>query len=196
MIDLPPVNVVSRVRAWDLASSVPSESNPDPDYTASVKISRDRFGVYYIEDVNRFRKRTSEVIESIVSEHHADGLDTTRCVVPRDPGAGGAHFNSYLVKVLAENGIYAKSCQVSGHSGKLQRFLPLCSLAQSGYLKVLKAEWNEEFFEELENFTGGRKGHDDMVDAASDAFNTLARELHMPVIDLPDFSKQDSIPRF
>ena len=195
IVDYPPVNPISKCRGWDLASTVPNELNRDPDYTAGVLISRDKYGMYYVEDVHRFRKRTGEVIEEIVKTGHADGADRVRVVVPKDPGAAGASFNSHLVRILSENGLYTRSNTVNGHSGKVQRFLPLASLAESGNLKIVRGEWNEEFLTELEAFDGSRKNHDDMVDAASDAFNNLARELHLPAFVLPDFSRQDLRPK-
>ena len=38
---------------------------------------------------------------------------------------------------------------------------------------LLRGEWNNEFISELEGFPDG--SHDDMVDAASDAFNELSK---------------------
>ena len=43
---------------------------------------------------------------------------------------------------------------------------------QAGNVKLLRGQWNEAYLSELENFPVG--GHDDQVDASSDAFNELA----------------------
>ena len=50
-------HVVRRVRAWDLASTLPSESNPSPDYTVGVLLARTKAGYYIVEDMVRGRWR-------------------------------------------------------------------------------------------------------------------------------------------
>lgn len=195
IVNYPPADVISCVRAWDLAATLPSESNRDPDYTAGVKISRDKLGNYYIEDVYRFRKLTDGVLKEIIDTAKADGLDRTQVAIPRDTGAGGSIANAFFIRTLAEAGIAAKSVKVSGHIGKIQRFLPFASLAESGAVRVVRGDWNDEFFNELESFNGGRSGHDDMVDACADAFNTIARSIQIPTFVLPNYSKQSVVSK-
>ena len=45
-------NSVAKVRAWDLAASVPSETYRDPDWTAGVLMSKDKDKNYTIELVS------------------------------------------------------------------------------------------------------------------------------------------------
>jgi predicted phage terminase large subunit-like protein len=160
IVDYPPVNPVSRVRAWDLAATTPSESNKNPDWTAGVLMSRDKYGIYYIEHVNRFRKLTDGVLQEIVKTANIDGHDT-RVTIPRDTGAGGKTANAFFLRHLAENGVAAKSVVMSGHSGKVQRFLPFCTLAESGAVRIVRGDWNEEFLTELECFENSRNQKDD-----------------------------------
>lgn len=188
-VDYPPVNVVTRVRAWDFAATVPSESNRDPDYTAGVKISRDKMGIYYVEDAYRFRKLTDGVLKEVISTAKADGLDDCVVGIVRDGGAGGAAANMFFVRQLAEQGIAARSTKMSGHSGKVQRFLPFAAMAEAGCVKIVRGPWNDTFLNELESFTGGRSGHDDQVDATSDAFNMIAKSIQLPTFVLPNFTK-------
>lgn len=195
IVDLPPVNPISRVRSWDLAASMPSETNPNPDWTAGVKMSRDKFGIYYIEDVNRFRKLTDSVLTDIVKTALADGITDTTVTIPKDPGAGGKTANAFFIRTLAENGIPAKSVQISGHSGKIQRFLPFCSLAESGSVRLVRGDWNEEFLIELEDFIGDRNQKDDQVDATADAFNTLSRQIQLPTFAVPNLDKASVVPK-
>ncbi len=190
IVDYAPVDNQIVARAWDLASTLPTESNRDPDYTAGVRISRDKYGVYYIEDVYRFRKLTDGVIKGIIDTARADGIDRCQVVIPKDSGAGGAIANAFFIRTLAEAGIAAKSAKISGHVGKIQRFLPFAALAESGAVRVVKAPWNDEFFNELEGFNGGRSGHDDTLDATADAFNSIAKSIQIPTFVLPNYSKQ------
>ena len=111
--------------------------------------------------------------------------------LPRDSGAGGKAANLYFVRTLAEHGITVRSAQISGHSGKLNRFLPFASISEAGAVTVVKADWNEPFFSELENFIpNNRNQKDDLVDATSDAFNMIAKSIQLPTFVLPNHSKQ------
>lgn len=195
IVDHPPVNPVGRVRSWDLAASVPSESNPNPDWTAGVKMSRDKMGIYYIEDVNRFRKLTDGVLREIVDTANHDGLAETKVTIPRDSGAGGKTANAFFIRTLAENGVAAKSVVMSGHSGKIQRFLPFCSYAESGGVKLVRGDWNEDFLAELEDFIGSRNQKDDQVDATSDAFNELSKQIQLPTFAVPSLERASPVPK-
>ena len=87
--------------------------------------------------------------------------------------------------------------QVTGHSSKLVRFKPLCALAESGNLKIVKGDWNEDFLSELEKFTGERSNtrdsKDDQVDAARDAFATLAKSVSIPAVQIPSLTQPSPI---
>jgi predicted phage terminase large subunit-like protein len=195
VVDFPPVNPVSKVRSWDLAASVPSESNPNPDWTSGVRLSRDKWGYYYIEHVNRFRKLSDGVIQELVETGHDDGPPPECAVtIPKDPGAGGAAANRFFMAQLAENGIAAKSVPISGHSGKIARFLPFCALAEAGMVRIVRGDWNEEYLAELEHFEGSRNQKDDQVDATSDAFNTLSRQVQLPTFAVPVLSQASPVP--
>jgi predicted phage terminase large subunit-like protein len=182
------------VRSWDLAASVPSETAPNPDWTAGVKLSRDKFGTYYIEDCYRFQKLTDSVLREIVKTAYDDGLDECQVTIPRDSGAGGKTANAFFIRTLAEEGIAAKSVVMSGHTGKISRFLPFCSLAESGQVRIVEGPWNEEYLVELEHFDGDRNKKDDQVDATSDAFNTLSKQLQLPVFSIPSLEQKSPVP--
>lgn len=192
IVDHPPVNPVSRVRSWDLAASIPTETK-GCDWSSGVLLSRDKYGVYYVEHVRRFQKLTDGVLKEIVATAQYDGPDTL-VTIPRDAGAGGKTANAFFIRTLAENGVAAKSVVMSGHSGKIQRFLPFASLAESGSVKIVKGDWNEDFISELETFDGSRKNHDDSVDAVADAFNSLSRQIQLPTFALPSLEQRSPIP--
>jgi predicted phage terminase large subunit-like protein len=192
--ELPP-NRMSVVRAWDFAASQPSESNPDPDWTAGVKMSRDKHGYYYVEDVVRFRQLTDYVVREVIKTAIRDGLDDCKVMIPKDPGAAGKTANAFFLRTLAEEGIYARSVQVSGWTGKIKRFLPFCTLAESGVVRVVRGEWNEAWLTELEYFEGDRNQKDDQVDATADAFNTLSKEVMLPTFSVPSLEQASPLPR-
>lgn len=196
-VDSKPVDPVACVRAWDFAATEPSVTSKDiPDWTVGVKMSRDRFGIYYIEDVVRFQARTDTVLKRVVETALADGLDECDVCIPVDPGASGKVAAQYYQRVLAEEGVCVKTKPISGHSSKLTRFKPLCALAESGSLKIVgHPEWEEDFFAELENFEdNNRKQKDDQVDAASDAFSIIAKGITLPTMQLNQLVKTSPIP--
>lgn len=167
----------TRVRSWDLASTLPSDVNPDPDWTAGVKMSKDRNGVYYIEDSIRFRERPATVESTIFDTAKEDGDDVT-VNVPQDPGSAGKSQATQLIRGLAEQGNYARAKPTN--KNKVTRFAPFSAAAEAGLVKVVIGSWNNEYFSELEAFIGDGKTKDDQVDATSDSFNTLAEKKHVP----------------
>lgn len=194
IVDSPPVNAIGRVRSWDLASSVPSETNNNPDYTAGVKLSRDPYGVYYVEDVQRFRKLSDGVLKEIIAVAKDDGPDT-QVTIPRDPGSGAKVANQFFTRVLAEAGIPARSIVVSGHTSKSARFAPFCTLAESGSVRIVRGSWVEDFLRELEYYEpGNRNQKDDQVDAVGDAFNTLCKSVSLPTFTIPMLDQPSPIP--
>lgn len=197
MVDYPPEGATGRVRAWDFAASE-ATSTTSPDYSVGVKMSRDKYGTYCVEDVVRFQARTDKVLKTVIETAKDDGLGDCDVCIPIDPAASGKTAAHFYLKVLAENGVAAKTKSTTGHSGKMVRFKPLCALAESGALTVVKADWNDAFFMELENFKGDRSAKnskDDQVDAAADAFVMLARQVTIPSFSVPIISQPSPIPR-
>ena len=193
MIEFPPVDVTGRVRSWDLAHSVPSETYPDPDWTAGVKMSRTKTGRYVVEHVKKDRLLTDGVVNLMIdTAHQEDGLNHP-VTIPKDNG-GGKAATQFFIKALAEKGITVKGIPISGHTTKMQRFLPFCSIAEAGLVDVVRGDWNEEFFVELEFFQGIRNEKNDQVDACADAFNYLAKNGNIPDFVVPDLSKASPIP--
>jgi len=197
-VDKPPTDVVARVRSYDIAATEVSEQNKDPDWTAGVKISRDKAGIYYIEHVVRYRKQPDGVLREIIKMAEIDGFDVP-VTIPRDGGAGGVIANRFFVSTLTEAGLIVRSVLMSGHSGKVQRFLPFSALAEAGMVKIVKDtesdRWNDDYLTELEYFTGGRNEKNDQVDATSDGLNTLCRQVTIPTFRIPDLSRPDPVPR-
>ncbi len=194
IVDYPPINPQSKVRSWDLAHSVKSEVYPNPDWTAGVLMSRTKFGTYCIEDVQRDRKLTDGVLKMIVdTSHNIDGKDI-QVTIPRDNG-GGKAASMFFLRAFAEVGMTVRGIGITGHSSKMQRFLPFCTLAESGCVTIVRGAWNEDFLTELEHFDGSRNVKDDQVDACADAFNVLAKQTLIPSFVVPDMTNPSPIPR-
>jgi predicted phage terminase large subunit-like protein len=185
VVPSPPLNVVKKVRAWDLAGTLPSDTNPDPDFTCGALVSKDRYGNYYVEDVIKFRARHGEVFDRILKTAREDG-DDVLVSIPREIGVAGKAYTQTIIRDLAEYGFYAKA--KPAQSAKVTRFAPFCACSEQGAVKIVAGDWNEDFFEELQSFDGNRKKkrHDDQVDAVGDAFMMLAANVQIPVFSIPD----------
>ena len=175
-----------RVRGFDQAGSVRSEVNKDPDYTATVLMSKTREGKYTVEHVHRMRERFHTVEQYIFKLSDEDPLDVVY-VLPVDAGAAGRAYASTLQRQLAEKG---RACRLhaTGSKSKLIRFRPFASVCEAGFVDVVSADWNDWYFDELEQFQGDGKQHDDALDASVSCFWALNQGNELPAMQLPDLS--------
>lgn len=184
-------------RAWDKAATEPSEKNQFPDYTASVKMAKDKLGFYYLigdyqEDnfdkkdckhnkvFGRFRERSGSRDVLIQKQTEHDGENCT-VVFSQDPGSAGVTEFTESAKKLISEGYVVKKDPMPTQNGKLTRYLPFSSAAENGLVYLVKNTFNpatlEAFFKENEAFDGERSSDhrkDDWPDAVASAFNYLA----------------------
>lgn len=186
MVSHPNPRAKQRVRAWDFAFSKPSEQYPNPDWTRGVLISKDKSKVYTVEDVVSMRDRVHEVERLIFQTAINDGQDVI-ISIPLDPAAAAGAYAKDLQRRLAEMGF---TCRLSKPvKSKVTRFAPFSSIAQAGFVQVVVADWNKDFFEELENFDGDPKKKDDQCDCCSDCMLILNKEMQLPSFELPDLTQ-------
>lgn len=181
--------ILRRVRCFDLASSVPTEANPYPDWTCGVLMAKTKDGRYIIEDVQRFQKRAGEVEQAVINIVKKDKEyypDNYKAYLPQDPASAGQIARKYWAKLFTEQGLPIYFIKSGSHGGKLKRFEPFSASSENGLVEVVKADWNNSFFSELEGFDGKRSTSskkDDQVDCVSDAFNVLATKKELPTIN-------------
>lgn len=192
-VDRPSLTAKKRVRAWDLAFSEPSESKPRVDATAGVLVSKDEYSHYVVEDVITLRKRVHDVEQKIFETARSDGMSVV-ISIPLDPGATAGVYCKDLARRLAEIGYTVKLTRPE--KGKLQRFLPFASVAEAGFVSIVKSTWTEEYVSELETTEFNNKTHDDRADATSDAFYHLAKGIVIPDFQLPDMTTSNPFNGF
>lgn len=187
----PQSEIVRTVRAYDFAGTLKSDSNPSPDYTACVKMSKLKNGKYFVHDVRRHRIQFGDWEKFIIENAKMDGKNC-EVIIPLDPGAQAKVATGLLTRSLSEQGLRVRTVKTS--QSKLDRFRPFSSLAMNGHVDFLKGcsfdlenniEANNNFmYKELEAFNGlrrgGESGHDDIVDAISDATTILAQRQNVP----------------
>lgn len=168
----PWTEIETTARAYDFAFTKKSDTNPSPDYTASVKISRLKCGDYFIHDVRRARLLPGEWLQFILDAARDDG-NKVDIVLPIDPGAGSAFANSILVKQVISEGFFVRQIRAQGR--KADRFRPFASMVMNGGVQILRncgTDYENKiyndlsfFYTELENFNGtrrkGEQFHDD-----------------------------------
>lgn len=167
-----PVDITRTVRAWDLAATAKTTSN-DPDWTAGVRMSRTREGLFIIEGCRRFRGSPMDVEQAVIGQSATDGAKVT-VRLAQDPGQAGKAQAEMMVRKLA--GYPVKVERPTGD--KATRAAPLAAQAEAGNVRILITgdatldAWVQPFLDELALFLAG--AHDDQVDAAADALNELA----------------------
>lgn len=162
-----PAKMLSQCRGWDKAATKPTPKNPDPDWTAGAKWSRDANGVFYIQHVERFRDGPGGVERRIQNIATSDGR-ACPVFLWQDPGqAGKTDVDHYKRNVL--QGFTTRS-EVA-RENKITYAGPWSSQAEAGNVKLVRGGWNEAFLAEAEPFPEGR--HDDQIDGCSGAYGQV-----------------------
>lgn len=165
VVDAAPAEA-KRIRYWDRAGSEVSAANHDPDWTAGVRLARASNGLYYVEDVCRFRGNPTTVEQRIKAVASQDG-GHVRIGIEQDPGQAGKAEAGYHVRALAGYNVQTYTAT----KDKVTRAGPASAQAGAGNIKLVRGPWNEAFLTELENFPDGN--HDDQADGFSGACNAL-----------------------
>jgi predicted phage terminase large subunit-like protein len=193
-VSQPNIRARRRCRAWDLAFSEISEAKPRCDATAGVLLSKeDATSQYTVEHVVTMRKRVHDVEKMIFQTAEQDGRD---CIIglPLDPGATAGAYCRNLAKELGERGFIVKL--IRPDKGKLQRFLPFASVAEAGFVSIVRSDWTDSYIDELEQTEFTNKTHDDRADATSDAFYILNKVVSLPDFNLSSIDTSSSAPLF
>lgn len=172
IVEAIPGGWIAAVRFWDRAATKPNEKNKDPDWTRGLKLYKYPNGTFVVVDLKSLRDTPGQVEELI---KNVAGHDTTsvRVVSQQDPGSAGVSEALHFVRMLA--GYDVRTVVIS--KDKETRAKPVSAQFEVGNIRVLRAPWNDEFFDELENFPDG--AHDDIVDVLSGAFNELSQGMSL-----------------
>lgn len=199
-------------RGWDKAGSVPSETYRYPDYTASIKLAKDRDGIIYIlgdfhqnakdkgSDVyGRFRRLAGERDKLILEQSQLDGTDCI-IVMAKDSGQAGQSEYQASAKKLMQEGFVVKPDPMANNKGKLTKGQPFTSACQNGLVRIVPSSFPNKatldaFLGELEKFDGERSTatkKDDWWDSIATAFNYISRERNIPSFKLSDVGTKDN----
>lgn len=168
IVDTPPCDIVHTVRAWDLAATEKIEGN-DPDATCGMKMSLLTDGRFLIHH-QAWMQGSPARVERLLQSTAISDSDETIIGLSQDPGQAGKSQFRHLVKLLA--GFVVRKVSERG-GDKVMRASAFSAQCEAGNVLLLNGPWIEEYLGELEAFPEG--GHDDRVDASSNAFNLLMK---------------------
>ena len=156
------------VRFWDRAATKPSEVNKSPDWTRGLLLFKYPNNTYCVVDLKSAQDTPGQIETLIRNVAGHDGY-AIRIKAQQDPGSAGVGEAEHFVRMLTGFDVRTEVMT----KDKLTRAKPVSAQVEAGNFSVMRAPWNEEFFQELENFPDGP--HDDIVDVLSGAFNDLSQ---------------------
>ncbi len=197
IIDEVPPHLYSKVRFWDMAGTEKSKNNADPDWTAGVKMARDK-DFFYILDVVHVQMNPTDTDAVIQKTLEIDGYEVVQRM-EQEPGSSGK-------KVIEDykKGIFSRYNfeGIPSTGSKVARANRFSAASGAKRVKLLRGPWIEAFIQETEHFPDGP--HDDIVDGASGAYNHLSsgymgQAAKSPVIQQkrnPSMWENDGVPQF
>ena len=157
------------VRAWDFAGTRKRSPGHDPDWTVGTLMGLTDKADIVVASVIR-KRDTAGAIEELVLQtaaldRHA-GCSTVR--IEQEPGSSGKYVTeAYSRKFL---GFDFEGIPATG--SKSVRAVPFAQAARAGRIHLVDAPWVADWLSEVEAFPQDTL-HDDQVDSASLAFQTL-----------------------
>lgn len=143
----------------DLAYSKSTQS----DYSVVVVMGKDTSDNYYIVHVEKWQSEIGQTIERLRAVQSKYSVP----IVVESNGVQKA-----VADMIQNAGLRIRRTNPS--TDKLTRALSMVMSWNGGKVSVVNAPWTLDFCNELENFTGNGKDHDDQVDAAVNTFNELS----------------------
>ena len=172
----PPVSFKRLIRAWDFAATEEGQGK-DPDWTAGAKIGLAHDGTFWILSVIRVRA-TPEAIERLVRQ--TAEVDGVSCAVRIEQEHGASGKN--LVSHYARNVLARFDCRGVPLTGnKIARASPFSAACERRMVNIVAGVWTSDFIDELCAFP--EVAHDDQVDAAVHAYNSIHSAFTIGIID-------------
>jgi len=161
-----------RCRFWDLATT--AKTHKKGDYTVGLRLeTRIKGGKRHcvVTDVDRFKEEWPSVRRRIISNAHKDGKNVTAVLEK-------VSMQKALFQDIRDNPAMAEYKVKDSYpkGDKIERAGLWMADAEYGRIAIVRADWNEEYLEELANMTGDNTHkHDDQWDATSGAHLFLAK---------------------
>lgn len=178
-----PGDLFAACRFWDLAATVPSKANRDPDFTfggfMGLRGSRDRPTLVLLGGV-RVRRDPEEVQGLMRSTGEADrallGKIGYRLRWEREGGSAGKFTEADIVRRLG--GFDARGVPKTSKDSKRAMWSPLAVQVNAGNVECLRTgdisrdDWIQPTLQEMGSAPNGQ--HDDTLDGFAGAYHELA----------------------
>lgn len=156
-------------RYWDLAATEQKNSN-DPDYAVGGKFTLQPDKKLIVLHRIKVRDNPGALLKLMKQTADIDGKETY-ILVEQEPGSGGKIAIEAIKEKLIGYAVYG----IPSTGSKITRAAPVSTWAFDGKVKLMQADWNEDFLDTLEVFPNG--SHDDDVDVLSGGFNWLIEHM-------------------
>ena len=167
IIDKLPPHLYSKVRFWDMAGTEKSKKNSDPDWTAGVKMARDK-DFFYILDVVHVQMNPTDTDAVIEKTLEIDSHEVVQRM-EQEPGSSGKKVIEDYKKGIFRHYNFEGIPSTGSKVARANRF---SAASGAKRVKLLRGPWIEAFIQEAEHFPDGP--HDDIVDGATGAYNHLS----------------------
>jgi len=158
-------------RVWDLAHSAKERSGDDPDYTAStliayVKVPGDPVWHIWIKHAVRCREGAVKRDAIIKKWANKDGPFVKQAV---ETSLDSKDAYIYLRQAMPD--ISWNKISIHGKGDKLVRCTPLEPIFEADkHVHVVRGDFNNDWIDEIDQFNGLGKQHDDWVDNLSSSY--------------------------
>ncbi len=154
---------------WDTAGTEGGGND-----TAGVLLGRNAKGVYFVLDCVSGQwgvdRRNANLREAAIAWRKAQWYPDIW--FERITGQSGKNDTADVIRSL--EGFPAFASEEASTGSKLIRARPFAAAVEAGNVKLVQGPWNNKFRNQLANFRGLATDTDDIVDAATGAYNKLA----------------------
>jgi len=176
-------------RGFDLAATMKSQKNDDPDFNTGVKIRKVK-DTYIVVDAIKERMPAGEVegwmFAVIARDMMMARASATRYMVrwEIEPGSASIRESERLKRELIKKypGLDCEGIPSAGD--KVVRANAYSTSSSKGKVKLLAASWNDVYLAELHGFPD--LSHDDLIDGSSVAYNAIE--------SIQEYVRRDSAP--
>lgn len=167
-------DIFKQVRYWDMAATEKKVGN-DPDEAVGTLLKSTKDGKFVVCEQVCGYWEWKKLKERIRDTARRDGA-TIKLIIEQEPGSGGknqvAEIQSYLQE-QAETYPELRGVKVEGvrPTDRVAEAYTWFAEAQSGNMYIIRGDWNDKFFAQLDGFTQAR--HDDRVTSLSGAFHVI-----------------------
>lgn len=159
------------VRIWDLAHTAKQRAGDDPDWTSGTKLCFERVPGdpvphLWVDHVFRTRDDAAERDAKIRSIVKSDSVFVRQAL---EVSMDAKDAYDYLTRAVPETSW--NKISLAGKGDKGARATPLEAIfACPGHVHVRRADWNNDWIDEIIRFDGLGKNHDDQVDNLSSGY--------------------------